>query len=304
MKIFITGVTGFIGGSVAKALVESGHQVSGLERDDERNEFLKNQGIKPINGSLSDIEILTQAAQDADVVVNAADSDNREAVETLLSAIRGTNKIFIHNSGSSIVADAANGEFSEKVFDETTQFEPHEEKVARVAIDRLVKNAANEGVRSIVICPTMIYGHGSGYKSHSIQIPMVIKQAQKDGMARYIGRGLNVWSNVHIDDLVSLYFLAIEKGRAGDFFFAENGEQQLKTITEEIGRLLNLPAESWTEDEAVEAFGRGSAVFSFGSNSRVRALKARQDLGWQPKINNILDSIKDDLQVLVMSKQA
>ncbi len=48
MKIFITGVTGFIGGSIAKALVESGHQVAGLVRDDEKVEFLKKQGIEPI----------------------------------------------------------------------------------------------------------------------------------------------------------------------------------------------------------------------------------------------------------------
>ncbi len=297
MKIFITGVTGFIGGSIAKALVESGHQVAGLVRDDEKVEFLKKQGIEPIKGSLSDLATLSQAAQNSDIIVNAADADNREVVEVILSAIRGSNKTFIHTSGSSIVADASGGEFSEKVFDETMELKPHEEKVSRVAIDSLVRDSAKQGIRSIVICPTMIYGTGSGYKSHSIQIPMLIKQAKKDGVARYIGRGLNVWSNVHIDDLVNLYLLALEKAQAGDFFFAENGKQELKAISEEIGQILNLPVESWTENEAVEAFGRGAAVFSLGSNSRVRALKARRDLGWQPKTNDILGAIKSDLKV-------
>ena len=35
MKIFITGASGYIGGSVAAALMAAGHQVSGLARSDD-----------------------------------------------------------------------------------------------------------------------------------------------------------------------------------------------------------------------------------------------------------------------------
>src|SRR5262249_31967862 len=157
------------------------------------------------------------------------------------------------------------------IYDDETAFQPHEEKVARVAIDNLVKDAAADGVRSIVICPTMIYGRGRGFNPRSVQIPALIRQAKKDGAARYIGRGLKIWSNVHIDDVVDLYLLALEKAVAGSFFFAENGEAQLKAIAEEIGRLLNLPAKPWPVSEAIDALGRHAAVFSLGSNSRVRA---------------------------------
>jgi nucleoside-diphosphate-sugar epimerase len=122
-----------------------------------------------------------------------------------------------------------------------------------------------------------------------------MRQAKKDGVARYIGHGLNIWSNVQIDDLVDLYLLALEKAGAGSFFFAENGEAQLKAIVEEIGRQLNLTATSRTESEAISAFGREAAVFALGSNSRVSARNAREQLGWRPRINDILGSIREEI---------
>lgn len=33
MKVFVTGAAGFIGGSIASALVKAGHQVTGLVRN-------------------------------------------------------------------------------------------------------------------------------------------------------------------------------------------------------------------------------------------------------------------------------
>ena len=91
-----------------------------------------------------------------------------------------------------------------------------------------------------------------------------------------------------------MYLLAVESADAGSFFFAENGEISLKAISEEIGRLLNVPAESWTEAEAIAAFGRDAAIFGFGSNSRVSSRKARE-LGWNPQKNDVLGSIKEEV---------
>jgi hypothetical protein len=43
-------------------------------------------------------------------VINAASSDHRGAVETLIAALTGSGKALIHSSGSSIVAGLAMGE--------------------------------------------------------------------------------------------------------------------------------------------------------------------------------------------------
>jgi hypothetical protein len=70
---------------------------------------------------------------------NAASSDHRGAVEVLIAGLAGSGKPFLHTSGSSIVADLAMGEPSDRIFHEGTPIEPQAEKAARVAIDRLVE---------------------------------------------------------------------------------------------------------------------------------------------------------------------
>jgi len=54
MKIFVTGATGYIGGSVAERLVVSGHTVLGLLRTREKALLLKERGIDPVLGTLDD----------------------------------------------------------------------------------------------------------------------------------------------------------------------------------------------------------------------------------------------------------
>src|SRR4051812_35536652 len=98
MKVFCTGASGYIGGSVAAGLVAAGHRVTGLVRSPEKAEAVRARGIQPLLGSLDDGERLAQAAQAADIVVNAASADHMGAVAALLGAVTGSGKPFIHTS--------------------------------------------------------------------------------------------------------------------------------------------------------------------------------------------------------------
>ena len=160
MKVFITGASGYIGGSVAAALMAVGHQVSGLARSDESAAALTNLGIRPVRGTLEDIGVLAEAARDVDVTINAANADHRAAAAGILKALAGTGKIFLHTDGSSIVGTRSRGKLVEKVFDEETPFTPTPQRAARTEIDKMVRDAAHNGVRSIVIAPSLIYGLG------------------------------------------------------------------------------------------------------------------------------------------------
>jgi uncharacterized protein YbjT (DUF2867 family) len=117
MRIFLTGANGFVGGAVAQALISAGHSVRGLVRDKTKAESVKAHGIEPVIGSLEDTAVLQAEARAADAVINAASSDHRGAVEALIAAISGSGKPLIHSSGSSIVADLAMGEPSDRIFD-------------------------------------------------------------------------------------------------------------------------------------------------------------------------------------------
>jgi nucleoside-diphosphate-sugar epimerase len=294
MRIFVTGANGFIGGAVAATLVKDGHTVRGLVRDRAKADLVAAHGIDAVIGSLDDVALLQAEARMTDAVVNAASSDHRGAVEALIAGLAGSGKSLLHTSGSSIVGDEAMGESSDRIFDEDAPIQPHADKIARVAIDRLVLDAP--GIRSAVLCNTMIYGNTLGPPAQSVQIPTLVRQARASGIARYIGRGLNRWSNVHIADVAALYALAIAKAPAATFMYVESGEEALGEVVRAIAVRLDLGvAQSWPAEQAIAAWGRRTAVFSLGSNSRVRGRRATELLGWAPQHRSVTKWIADEL---------
>jgi nucleoside-diphosphate-sugar epimerase len=297
MKIFITGAGGYIGGSVAARLLAQGHTVTGLVRDGTKAAALQATGIVPVLGSLDDHDVLTRAAREADGVVNTANADHLPSVEVLLAALAGSGKPLLHTSGSSVVGDDVRGNaLSQAIFDEDTRFVVQPFKQARHALNQQVLGAAAQGVRSAIICPTLIYGEGQGLNPHSIQIPFLVEQARLHGAVRVVGRGVNRWSTVHIADLADLYLLALEKAPAGAFYFAENGESSFAEIGDAIAARLGFgPVTSVPAEAAAAQWGEARAFYSFGSNSRVRAKRARAELGWAPRHGSATSWIRDEM---------
>jgi nucleoside-diphosphate-sugar epimerase len=297
LKIFVTGASGFIGGSIAAGLVRAGHRVRGLIRNPEHAAELERLGIEPVVGTLDDRALLVAQAQAADAVINAASSDHGAAVEALIEGLAGSGKPFLHTSGSSIVGDASGGEAgAARIYSEDALPEPTEDKAARVAIDRLVLEAAHKNIRSAALCNTLIYGHGAVAGSASVQLPRLVRQAQKSGVVRHVGSGGNIWSNVHIDDVVELYRLALEKTPAGTFYFVESGEASFRDMTAAIARAMKLgPAQDWPLKDAEQEWGYEMANYGLGSNSRVRGERARKLLGWQPQRTSVIEWIEREM---------
>ncbi len=293
MKVFVTGASGYIGGSVAERLVAAGHTVTGLVRSEEKALPLKERGVEPVIGSLDDFAVLTQAAQAADAVIHAASADHADSVVTLIAALERTGKTLIHTTGSSIVADSAGGEFAGSVyFTEDTYSEPVPFRRPRVAVNRLVREAAlDKGIRGIVICPPMIYGTGRGLNPNSEQLPKLAALAKQLGAGVYFGKGLNRYSNVHIDDLVELYLLVLEKAPGGSLYFAENGDASFLEIAEMVSRSLGFGGKTMglSVEDVVRQAGEAGR-YGVTSNSLVSAVNARR-LGWAPKAPSLAEFI-------------
>lgn len=294
MKIFCTGASGYIGGSVAAHLAAAGHQVTGLVRSQEKADAIRARGIAPLMGTLDDAGTLVEAARAADVIVNAASADHEGAADALLGALAGSGKPFIHTSGSSLIGTRARGERSDAVFDEDTPFTPSPARAARVALNKKILAHSDRGCRPVIICPSLIYGLGLGVEPHSTQVPLLIALARKRGNAAHAGPGENIWSNVHIADLVTLYALAIDKVPAGAFYFAENGENSMRQACVAVNRMLGFagPPSAMSMQEAAAEWGEGTAEDTMASNSRVRAKRARQELAWQPKAQGLIAEIE------------
>jgi len=299
MNVFLTGASGYIGGSIAVALIAAGHNVTGLVRTEESAQRVEAVGIQPRLGTLDSAEIISEAAHNSDLVVNAASADHSQAAETLLKALEGTGKAFIHTSGSSIVGTQSAGEEVADIFDETTPLNPSAGRAARVALNQFILSQKSKGLRPIIICPGLVYGISRGPEKHSMQVPWLIALAKKSGVAKHYGSGQNIWSNVHIDDLIDLYLLAITSAPAGAFYFAENGENSMKQVCEAINRMLGIKKSTvaMSIDEAAREWGASAAENTMGSNSRVRAHRARAELAWRPKAPSLIEEIENGCYV-------
>lgn len=296
--VFITGAAGYIGGSIAERLVQAGTNVRGLVRNKDRAASLLKRGIEPVIGDLDDSDLLVHEAAHADGVINAASADHAGSVQALVKGLAGSSKPLLHTSGASIIGDDVRGSIkTESIFDENTPLVVQALKQPRRDIDLMVLGAAAQGVRSIVICPSLIYGQGVGLNPHSVQIPFLAGNALQKNAVQIVGAGLNTWSNVHIDDLVDLYLLSLTQAPAGSFYFASNGEASFKDIAHALAKRLGLAVESLKPETAAQLWGVARAYYSFGSNSRVRSVRARQELGWMPRHQSVIDWILHEMPV-------
>jgi nucleoside-diphosphate-sugar epimerase len=298
MKIFVTGASGYIGGSVSQRLLEAGHQVIGLVRSAEKAKALSSLGIEPLLGSLDDSEALREGATRADATINAANSDHYFAIQTLIESLAGSGKVLLHTSGSSIVCDDAMGQGpGQAIYDDDAPFQPMLHRIPRIQIDRMVRSAGvTRGIRAAVICPTMIYGVGLGLGKESDQIPRLMEQATTQGKGIYLGAGLNVWSNVFIGDVADLFLLALERAPSGATFFAENGENSMREVAAAISKHLGFGGEtaSWSIDDAIGELG-GFGRVALATNARVRSTNARRLLGWSPKGASLPEALEQGL---------
>ncbi|KAI9754560.1 MAG: peroxisome- protein [Chaenotheca gracillima] len=315
-KLFVTGASGYIGGSALQAIVAKHpeYQITALVRNDSQAQAVTKQfpKVKTVIGDLDSVDVLTQEAGKADLVLNFANADHAGAVSTLTRALKGTSGRLIHTSGTGVLHDARNGygEPSDKVYHDVDDVQeitsldlsqPH-----RDTDIALIQGGKDNAVPTTIVCPPLIYGEGKGpVKTLSTQIPLLIKHILARGKGLKVGQGKNLWGNVHIDDLSDAYVLLVEEalkpnggnvtwGPSG-YYFIENGEHvwgDVATATTKVlqqkSHISTADVEGLPEDEInkIQPFG---AVL-WGGNSRGKAQRIRA-LGWKPHAPDVYSTL-------------
>ncbi|QFZ92671.2 NAD-dependent epimerase/dehydratase family protein [Synechococcus elongatus] len=279
MNVLLTSATGYLGQAIAAALQSKGHRVTALARSAATVQRLEAAGIQPYRGDLMDTVALQQAAAQVDAVIHTAATNDaamglvdRQAVETLLTAIAGTHKPFLYTSGLWVM-----GNTGATVADETFPLNPPALVAWRPAVEALVLSAADRGVRSIVIRPALVYGRGGGLLS------LLMQAGQSQGAVPVIGAGDNAWSFIHIDDLAALYVAALEQAPAGTLLIGASGEsismqQVALTIAKTLGRGHRLQHLTLEEARAIW----GDLADALALDQRVSGDRAQRHLNWQP----------------------
>uniref|UniRef100_A0AAU6WTQ7 NAD(P)H-binding protein n=1 Tax=Chryseobacterium endophyticum TaxID=1854762 RepID=A0AAU6WTQ7_9FLAO len=110
-KILITGITGYIGGTIAQKLLDKKYTVIGLVRNEAHTKQLNTAGIGTIVGSIHNEAVLQKVISGVDAIIHNADSaDDAYAADSIINALEGTGKTFIFTSGSAIFGGKENGE--------------------------------------------------------------------------------------------------------------------------------------------------------------------------------------------------
>ncbi|KAJ3049596.1 hypothetical protein HK097_009431 [Rhizophlyctis rosea] len=316
-KILITGVTGYIGGSLLISLLQSANpliqsaSITGLVRGEDKATVLRQNGIKAeLFSGFEDLEGLRKIASGYD---RAADKAEPSKAMILGLADRqkatGRQTHFIHESGTSNLGDrpitglhidsALHTDSTPAIFTYLQQREALISYDQRTADLTVLQTGLSVSVKTYIIMAPTIFGIGSGhFKKISIQIPIMIRSALKRGQAEVIGSGDGCWTHVHIEDLVSLYELLLGKVLKGEevpngeegMYFAETGEhswgeisRRVGVIGEELGVLKTKEVVDVTLED-VKGWCGGSEYITevaFASNARCLADRARS-IGWVP----------------------
>jgi nucleoside-diphosphate-sugar epimerase len=278
MKVFVTGATGFIGSAIVPDLINARHQVLGLTRSDAGAKSLIAAGAQVHRGDLEDLESLRSGAAMSDGVIHTAFNHDfskfqanceadRRAIEALGSALVGSDRPLIVTSGTGVAFTPGRL---------TTENDPPNSPIPRVASEQAAASVAAQGVRVLVMrLPQVHDPFKQGLVTYLIAV------AREKGVSAYVGDGLNRWPAVHLLDAAHVYRLALENGSAGTRYnaVAEEGVP-VREIAESIGRGLNVPVVAKSAEEAGGHFGwLGHFV---GADVPASSALTQELLRWRP----------------------
>ncbi|KAG0291713.1 hypothetical protein BGZ98_002922, partial [Dissophora globulifera] len=345
IRLFVLGITGFIGSSAMDRILQdptarTRYNVRALVRSPEKAERdIRPFGVEPVIGSFDDVDLLTKEASQADVVLNFADADNLTATKAILKGLAHRPRrhdaarkrpILIHTSGTGVLLDDTKGNVAGTTIyydNDVAQLSSLPDTQPHRDVDlEIINPSLADKIDSYIVAPPDIWGEGTGPGNHiSAQIPYQVKFSIKHKQALQVGKGLNIWSKVHILDLARFYDALFQRAlqepdegespskgwkplpKNGDqYYFVEDGEFTYGEVAQEIAKALkthgiNDSGEVTSVDEVdILKYFDKVAYGLIGNNSRSRAVRARELFGWKPEHfdfkGHIADEVKRQLQ--------
>jgi nucleoside-diphosphate-sugar epimerase len=297
MKVFVTGATGFIGSAVVQELITHGHTVTGLARSEESANRLKALNVNVLRGDLTNLESLKKGAADADGIIHTGFIHDftkfkenceidRKAIEVFGEVFAGTNRPLIVTSG---LADL---DTRGKIATEKMEIISHPIMTPRESEQTALHLVKTKNINaSVVRLAPAVHGvsEHDGFMAGFASV--LIGIARRSGVSAYVGDGLNLWPGVHRLDAAVLFRLALEKGAAGEKYHGvENVGTSFKDLAMSIGKKLNVPVKSLSEEETAKHFSWFSG-FTRANLSASHEMTSEK-LGWKPTHLRLIEDLE------------
>ena len=224
MKYFVTGATGFIGGRVARQLVEAGHQVVAIARNPAKAQDLTALGIDVQKGDVTDKESMRTAMRSVDGVFHIAGwykigtKDKSEGVKINIDGTRNVLELMQElkiAKGVYTSTLAVNSNTGGRLVDETYRFTGtylSEYERTKAAAHDIAAAKIKEGLPLVIAQPGLVYGPGDASAAHDALVNFLKRQ-----LPLMPKKTAYCWA--HVDDTARAHLLAMEKGQVGANYF-------------------------------------------------------------------------------------
>lgn len=252
MKILLTGGGGYLGGAVARALLQRGDELVCLQRGDYPE--LKRPGITVIKGDLADRDCVIEAGRDCELVMHIAGltgvwgayedyyRTNVIGTESILHACQvNTIHRLVYTSSPSVVFDGHDEENLDETAPYPARYLNHYQRTKAMA-EHKVLAANSDGLSTVALRPHLIWGPGDPHL-----IGRVISRA-RSGRLRLARRHTNLVDTTYIDNAVAAHLAAADRigtgaDCAGKAYFISNGEPlPMSAIINRILDAAGMPA--------------------------------------------------------------
>lgn len=277
MNVVLTGATGFIGSHVLAELLEHGHKVTAVVRDEANANAVAKRGATPAVVDLYDRPALVRLLTDADAAVHTASPGDATSadldsavVDAVIEAFAGTGKTYIQISGLWVYGAGSS----------ITERSPFNAP-PMVAWKEAIENRALEAkdIRTAVIVSSVAYGDGGG----GLPGLLLGSPRDEDGKLVMLGTGRQHWSTVHAADLAEVFRKVLEDESARGRYVVGNGHNPtVAELTEAAAVAAGAAgAVPGSDDEARGRLGEYFAEVLLLDQS-TDAARVRTELGWAP----------------------
>ncbi|NNM01348.1 MAG: NAD-dependent epimerase/dehydratase family protein [Gammaproteobacteria bacterium] len=239
MTILVTGASGFVGGALARQLVEQSERVRVLLRPASDTTNISRLDVETVHGDLRDPESLRAALAGCRGLYHVAADYRlwaRDMSELYASNVEGTRNIMqaalatgveriVYTSSVATLGVFSDGRRSDEetpvTLDDMIGDYKRSKFLAEQAVSELIRDAA---LPAVIVNPSTPVGPGDVKPTPTGRM---IRDAALGRMPAYVDTGLNI---VHVEDVAHGHRLAFERGEVGRRYILGGEDLSLRDI--------------------------------------------------------------------------